>query len=92
MGFIVKTIHVILDPNAIHVLFTTTMLACVCVCVFFPGQLSGIPDHYSLIQFTSSLFFHVFFFGFCNMNRINIHFIVYLANGTCCNVDCYVRH
>lgn len=55
MGFIVKTIHVILDPNTILVLFTTTMLAC--VCVFFPGQLSGIPDRYSLIQFTSSLFF-----------------------------------
>lgn len=86
MGFIVKTIHVILDPNAIHVLFITTMLAC--VCVFFS---------WSIIRYSGSLFidsiyfisiFFMCFFGFCNMNRINIHFIVYLANGTSCNIHC----
>lgn len=59
--------------------------------VFF-YQLSGIRNQYSLIQFTSYpclslsfpvcvVFFFFGFFGFCNMNRINIHFIVYFANG-----------
>lgn len=56
-------------------------------CLFFFDQLSGIRNHYSLIQFTSYpclslsislcvLFFFFGFFGFCNMNRIYIHFIV----------------